>query len=220
MGASSEGSESEPTASEGEPPARVVRSPIRPLARIAIIVAIASTSLIDPRPATADALEHVRTSGHLSFGADEEGGAPYFFKDEAGRRVGFEAELMEKVGRILGAEPEFHQGQWEYLLPGLKRGEVDAVINGYELTAARSRDFLPTRPYYVYQLQLMARRDGPVRSWADFDQPRPGGGPWKVVVMGLSSSHAYAEQFQGKNLRIYLSDGATNAMRAVRNGPI
>ena len=206
MGDNSQGSESEPTV----PP---------PAARVAfvLVIAWATFAFNDPADAQIDALDRVQAAKRLTYGADEEGGAPYFFNRD-GHRVGFEAELMEKVGRLMGVEPEFRQGQWEYLLPGLKRGEVDAVVNGYELTAARSRDFLPTRPYYVYQLQLIARRDGPVRSWADFDLPRPGGGPWKVVVMGLTASHAYAEQFQTANLRIYVSDGATNALRAVRNG--
>jgi polar amino acid transport system substrate-binding protein len=213
MGAISKGSESEPAT---EPPASIPTSP-NPFVLVVVVLTIAAINLALPHLATADSLDRVQSSGRFAFGADEEGGAPYFFSRD-GHRVGFEAELMEKIGRVLKVEPEFRQVQWEYLLPGLKRGEVDAVVNGYELTAARSRDYLPTRPYYVYQLQLMARSDGAVRSWADFDQPRPGGGPWKVVVMGMSAAHAYAEQFQGSNLRIYISDGATNAMMAVRNG--
>lgn len=163
----------------------------------------------------------VRPGGTLVYGADEEGGAPYIYVDGAsGRRVGFEAELMERVGRELKLRPEFRQAQWEYLLNVLGRGEVDVVINGYELTEARARDYLPTRPYYVYQLQLMARADGRVRSWADFSMPRPGGGPWKVGVLGMSAADDYVARFQGANLRPYVFDSATGAMTAVRNGQI
>ena len=185
-----------------------------PLA-LALLIAMAY-----PHASAADALDRVRSSGRLTFGADEEGGAPYFYRDGLDRRVGFEAEIMDRVGRRLGAEPTFYQGQWEYLLQVLDRGQVDAVINGYELTAARARDFLATRPYYAYQLQLMARRDGPVRSWADFELPRPGGGPWKVGVLGMSAGDAYARRFAGANLRVMIFDGATSAMIAVRNGQI
>jgi polar amino acid transport system substrate-binding protein len=38
--------------------------------------------------------------------------------------------------------------------------------------------------------------------------------------MGMSSSDIYAQKSQGSNLRVYTFDGATNAMRAVRNGQI
>ena len=40
----------------------------------------------------------------------------------------------------------------------LDSGRIDLVINGYEWTEQRARDYLATRPYYVYQLQLMVRR--------------------------------------------------------------
>ena len=129
---------------------------------------------------------------------------------------------MERVGAWLRARPVFYQVQWEYLLQVLDRpaSDLDLVINGYELTGARARDFLATRPYYLYRLQLMARRDGPVRSWADFELPRPGGGPWKVGVMGMSAADTYARKFEDANVRISVFDGATNAMMAVRNGQI
>ncbi len=127
---------------------------------------------------------------------------------------------MTMLGRELRVEPVFRQVQWEYLLPVLSRGELDVVVNGYELTEARVRDYLATRPYYVYQLALMARRDGSIRSWADLELPRPGGGPWKVGVLGMSAADTYAQRFGGANVRIMVFDGATNAMTAVRNGQI
>ncbi len=221
MGDTSDASESEPdSASDDGPPPHAPHFGSPLFARLVLILTLASTALAFPHPALADGLDRVRSTHRLSFGADEEGGAPYFFKDQNDRRVGFEADLMEKVARSLGASTDFRQGQWEYLLEVLGRGEVDAVVNGYELTAARSRDYLATRPYYVYQLQLMSRRDGPVRSWADFELPRPGGGPWRVGVMGMSAADAYAQKHQGSNLRISVFDGATNAMTAVVNGQI
>ncbi len=219
MGETSDASGHEPAPNDarpGPPPSAGHRDRPLPLPlALALILALAATPI-----AMADALDSARASGRLRFGADEEGGAPYFFRDDLGRRVGFEADLMDRIGREIGAAPDFHQVQWEYLLQVLARGEIDAVINGYELTGARARDYLATRPYYVYQLQLMARRDGPVRSWADFELPRPGGGPWEVGVLGMSAGDAYARRFAGANVRVRIFDGATTAMIAVRNGQI
>ncbi|WP_435017707.1 ABC transporter permease subunit [Tundrisphaera sp. TA3] len=193
----------------------------RPAIRIAALIGLALASILPSPAPAADALARIRAAGVLAYGADEEGGAPYIYVDRATeKRVGFEAELMERIGRELGVRPAFRQAQWEYLLNVLGRGEVDLVINGYELTEARARDYLPTRPYYVYQLQLMARKDGPVQSWADFAMPRPGGGPWKVGVLGMSAADDYLARFQGANLRPYVFDSATGAMTAVRNGQI
>ena len=103
----------------------------------------------------------------------------------------------------------------------LDRGEVDAVVNGYELTEARARDYLATRPYYVYQLQLMARRGGPVRSLGRL-RPAPArrrplagrrAGRCRRPTPSPSGS-------TGGNVRVVRFDGATNAMMAVRNGQI
>jgi polar amino acid transport system substrate-binding protein len=220
MGETSDASGHEPASDDAPPGAASTpsipghRSKWIPLALALTILATVS------RPSVADGLDRVLASGRLAFGADEEGGAPYFYRDQADRRVGFEADLMERVGRDLGVVPDFHQAQWETLTQVLARGQVDAVVNGYELTTARTRDYLATRPYYVYQLQLVARGDGPVRSWADFELPRPGGGPWKVGILGMSAGDVYARRFAGSNIRVSHFDGATTALIAVRNGQV
>ncbi|WP_435009523.1 ABC transporter substrate-binding protein/permease [Tundrisphaera lichenicola] len=210
----------DPAPDDDPPPPTSTRSLPGPLQNSLLLALFLASLISQSSIAEADALGRVRASGRLAFGSDEEGGAPYFYRDDSNRRVGFEAELIERIARELKVEPDFHQVQWEYLLQVLGRGAIDIVLNGYELTEARARDFLATRPYYIYQLQLMARPDGPVRSWADFDLPRPGGGPWKVGVLGMSAGDLYAQRFAGPNLRIATFDGATSAMIAVRNGQI
>ena len=82
----------------------------------------------------------------------------------------------------------------------------------------RDRDYLATRPYYVYQLQLMVRRGSPVRSWADLKKPRPGGGRWTVAVLVGSAAETYASEQGGPNVEFVRFDGSTDAMTAVQNG--
>ena len=77
--------------------------------------------------------------------------------------TGFEVELMALLGSELGVTPVYSQGQWDKLLQVLGSGRIDIVMNGYEWTPTHVRDYLATRPYYVYQLQLMARRGGAIR---------------------------------------------------------
>ncbi len=100
----------------------------------------------------------------------------------------------------------------------LDSGRIDLVINGYEWTEQRARDYLATRPYYVYQLQLMMRRGGAVRSWADLKQPRPGGGRWTVAVLVGSAAETFAFEQGGSRVDVVRFDGATDAMTAVQNG--
>jgi polar amino acid transport system substrate-binding protein len=106
------------------------------------------------------------------------------------------------------------------LLPTLSAGRIDLVINGYELTEPRTRRYLATRPYYVYQLQLMAPRDGTIRSWDELKGPKPGGAPWRLGVLGGSAAETYAHEHGGTGIEVIAFTGSTDAMIAVKNGQL
>lgn len=187
---------------------------------LALLVALACNALgLCPR-ACADGLEQVRASGALRYGCDMEGGGPYAYPDPGSPRevTGFEVELMALVGKELGAKPEFSQGQWDKLLQILDSGRLDAVINGYEWTENRALDYAATRPYYIYQLQLMVPRQSPLRSWDDLKRPRDNSRKWTVGVLVGSAADTFAADQGGPNVQVVRFDGATDAMTAVQNG--
>jgi polar amino acid transport system substrate-binding protein len=171
-------------------------------------------------PNPVDTLARARRQGTLRYGSDKEGGGPYAYPDPENPRqvTGFEVELMRALGRDLGVEPVFSQGQWDRLLQELSADHVDAVVNGYEWTETRARDYLASRPYYVFQLQLLARKDGPIRGWEDLARPNPRGRPWTVGVLVSSAADTFATEQGGGHVRVLHFDGATDAMTAVQNG--
>jgi polar amino acid transport system substrate-binding protein len=203
--------------SDDPSPPLAARTP-KLLRLVALLSALIAASTI----ARADGLQRVRSTGRLVFGSDEEGGAPYLFLDRnpPHNRIGFEADLMDRLGRELGVSAFFKQALWENLLQVLGRGEIDVVANGYELTERRARDYLATRPYYVFQLQLMTLSGATVRSMADLGMPRPGGGRWKVGVLGGSAAETYLERLDRARVQVVRFDGATNAMMKVRSGQL
>ena len=92
------------------------------------------------------------------------------------------------------------------------------MINGYEWTETRSRDYLATRPYYIYQLQLMVPRGSPVRSWGDLKRPRPeaDAGPSECW---WDRPPRLTRRAGGRERRgCPAFDGSTDAMTAVQNG--
>ncbi|MHB1561008.1 MAG: ABC transporter permease subunit [Isosphaeraceae bacterium] len=172
-----------------------------------------------------DSLERVRRVGRLVYGGDMEGGGPYAYPEpEApGGVAGFEVDLMRRLAGEIGVEPVYSQGQWDKLLPLLQSGRVDAVVNGYEWTNQRARDHLATRPYYIYQLQLIVRRGSSLRRWADLKASPPAGtgrGEWTVGVLTGSAADTFAAEQGGPRVRPVRFDGATDAMLAVQNGQI
>jgi polar amino acid transport system substrate-binding protein len=190
-------------------------SPAWPILMLSFIASALASSA-----ARGDALERVRSSGRLVYGSDMEGGGPYAYPLPGSARgvTGFEVELMDRLAQELKVKAEFSQGQWDKLLQVLDTGRLDLVCNGYEWTEQRAAQYLATRPYYVYQLQLMVRRGGSIRSWDDLKNPRPGGGRWTVGVLVGSAADGFAEEHGGPHVDVVRFDGATDAMTAVQNG--
>ena len=169
------------------------------LSRVAILATFGLFACSPHRPA--DSLARIRATKLLTYGCDQEGGGPYAYPDPRSPRelTGFEVELMGRLAADLGAKPELQQGQWDQLLNVLDGGGVDLVINGYEWTDRRARDYLATRPYYLFQLQVMARKGGPIRSWDDLLRPAPGGRRWRVGVLGGSAAETFARDRGGRD---------------------
>jgi polar amino acid transport system substrate-binding protein len=104
----------------------------------------------------------------LIWAADFDGGIPYVFRDRDGKLAGFEVDLRDALARELGRPIEFKQYAFDSLFAGVERGDFDFAMNGLEITAERQQLVRFTRPYYIYQLQLVARqRDDRIRSLED-----------------------------------------------------
>ena len=109
----------------------------------------------------ANNIEKIQERGHLLWGSDAEGGAPYIFPDPKtpSEMVGFEVDLAEEIAKELGVKARQAQNAWDSLIPALMRGDSDIAMNGIEITPQREKEVLFSRPYYVYTEQLVVRKD-------------------------------------------------------------
>ena len=114
--------------------------------------------------------------GYLVWGADSEGGGPYVYPHPADPRriTGFEAELADLLAGRPWACGSILSGPLAGPARAVGTGQIDIVLNGYELTPARAGQMLHTRPYYIYQLVLLGRPGDPqLRSWDDVRRHAP-----------------------------------------------
>lgn len=156
----------------------------------------------------------------LVWGADQEGGGPFVYPDpdNSDRVIGFEVDLAEQLAKELGVRAEFKQADWNTLPEFLRNEVVDVILNGYEWTPDRAAFMRATAPYYIYELQLLARADDPaVRSWEDLKRA-PGGPRKQVSVLSSSSSEQYLRNHFGDDVEIVGYQGNTDAMAQVRQG--
>lgn len=168
----------------------------------------------------ADTLDDVLQRRQLIWGGDQEGGGPFIFprKDDANRVTGFEVDLMALLGGWF-VRPEFKQGEWDSLPELLHRGDVDVAVNGYELTPDRLQKMLATIPYYIYELQFLARKDRADLTSLDDLKPKAGKKP-KVGILTGSAAGKYLEENFADQVEIVPFSGNTQAMEKTVDGEL
>lgn len=151
----------------------------------------------------------------LRWGSDAEGGAPYIFRDpqNASKYLGYEVELAEALGQKLGRTMEFVQNEFKELTNGLKRGDYAMALNGIEATPDRASQFRLSRPYYVYQQQLVVRKDD--ERFASFDDCVK-----KKAVVGTMEETAADRLLSEKKVEKKLYNGPTDAYRDLELGRV
>ncbi|MCI0376064.1 MAG: ABC transporter substrate-binding protein/permease [Gemmataceae bacterium] len=97
----------------------------------------------------------------IKWGGDTDGGFPYVFADriDPEKVIGFEMDLAQALEKEIGRPIVFEQRTYESLLADLGRGDIDVAMNGLEIIPERLKRVAFSRPYYIYQLQLVVRAD-------------------------------------------------------------
>jgi polar amino acid transport system substrate-binding protein len=179
---------------------------------------LAIVFLVCPAQASADVLDDVKKSGVLIWGGDQEGGGPLIFPDakNGNKLSGFEVELADMIAAELGVKAQFQQGQWENVPSLLDKGDIHLALNGFELKPVLARDYLVTRPYYAFGLQLTSALDGGLASW---DDVRRVGKTRKVRigVLGTSSAEQYVKEQCAEFAEPVSFSGNIDGMTAVDN---
>jgi polar amino acid transport system permease protein/polar amino acid transport system substrate-binding protein len=145
------------------------------------------------------AIDAIKARGVLLWGSDSEGGAPYVFPDpkDPSKLIGFELEIAEAVAKRLGVKARLVQTAWDSLIPALERGDFDMAMNGLEIIPEREKRVLFSRPYYVYTLQLVVRKDEErIRSIQDLAGK-------KVGTLAGAAAHEMLRQVGNVDIRSY-----------------
>jgi ABC-type amino acid transport substrate-binding protein len=117
--------------------------------RLAAIAALTVFTLLGSSVATAQpVINRVVKSGKLRVGMSGDQ-PPLNVKGKSGQMIGLEVDLAKGLAYALGLEVELVQKPFGQLLPSLKKGQVDMVISGVDITAERTRDFLFVGPYLL-----------------------------------------------------------------------
>ena len=94
----------------------------------------------------------------FTIGLDDEY-APLGFRDENNHIVGFDVDLAKEVARRMGVKFEFKPIDWNDKERLLTSGEIDIIWNGFDITPARERYALYSKPY-MENRQIVLVKEG------------------------------------------------------------
>ncbi|WP_258045536.1 ABC transporter substrate-binding protein [Mesorhizobium sp. NBSH29] len=113
---------------------------------------------------------------------------PWEFKNEQSMFEGFEVDLVNEIGKRLGAEIVYQDLGFQALFAATSSGRIDMAISTITITDERLQSQSFTQGYYDSDLALIATKDGEVKSMADM----------KGKTVGVLSS-SIAEKWANEN---------------------
>src|SRR5271165_520237 len=137
---------------------------------------------------------------------------PWNLTDSSGKIVGFEVDLVNDLCKRINAECKIIAQDWDGMIPGLKAGKFDVIMDGMSITEDRMKEIDFSKPYAADPAAFMAPKDSPLAKLADsgkvfnIDKDPSGGGAalkeiqaalkGKTVGVQVSTTHAiFADKY-------------------------
>ena len=143
---------------------------------------------------------------------------PWNLTDSSGKIVGFEPDLAMDLCKRAGFECKIIAQDWDGMIPGLKAGKFDVIMDGMSITDERKKEIDFSKPYAASPGSFLAPKDSPLAKAPDAGKlvnldkdPKDGDAAIKGVqaalkgkTLGVQVSTTHAN-FAGQ----YLKDVAT-----------
>ena len=87
---------------------------------------------------------------------------PWNLTDSSGKIVGFEPNLIMDVCKRAGLECKIIAQDWDGMIPGLKAGKFDVIMDGMSITDERKKEIDFSKSYAVSPGAFLAPKDSPL----------------------------------------------------------
>jgi octopine/nopaline transport system substrate-binding protein len=87
---------------------------------------------------------------------------PWNLTDSSGKIVGFEPDLIMDACKRAGLECKIIAQDWDGMIPGLKAGKFDVIMDGMSITDERKKEIDFSKPYAVSPGAFLAPKDSPL----------------------------------------------------------
>jgi octopine/nopaline transport system substrate-binding protein len=87
---------------------------------------------------------------------------PWNLTDSSGKIVGFEPDLVMDLCKRAGIDCKIIAQDWDGMIPGLKAGKFDVIMDGMSITDERKKEIDFSKPYAVSPGAFLAPKDSPL----------------------------------------------------------
>src|SRR3984885_6461619 len=88
--------------------------------------------------------------------------APWNLTESSGKIVGFEPDLAMDLCKRAGLECKIIAQDWDGMIPGLKAGKFDVIMDGMSITDERKKEIDFSKPYAASPGSFLAPKDSPL----------------------------------------------------------
>ena len=92
---------------------------------------------------------------------------PWNLTDSSGKIVGFEPDLVKDLCKRAGFECKIIAQDWDGMIPGLKAGKFDVIMDGMAITDERKKEIDFSKPYAASPGSFLAPKDSPLAKAPD-----------------------------------------------------
>jgi polar amino acid transport system substrate-binding protein len=185
---------------------------IKTLSRL-IGAALLSIGMFAATSASAQTVDEITKRGKVKIGVLI-GAPPFGSVDAQGNAIGYDADVIEKVGKYLGVPVELVQLTPPARIPALESGKVDFLIATLAPTPERARAVMFTIPYSAFQVGIYASKDVPIKDWADLKGMTVG------VNRGSSLEVEFVKREKELGLTILRFEDDSTTMQALFSGQV
>lgn len=143
--------------------------------------------------------ESIQEEGKFTY-ACSGGYPPFNYTDDNGDLVGFDVEIAEALGDVMGVEAEGITTDWDGIIGGLTGNRFDTIIGSMAITDERLKQVSFTDPYYYDGAQFFAPEDKGFTSLSDDNISKVG------VVTGTTFEEELANYSNITEILNYTSD--------------
>lgn len=139
--------------------------------------------------------------------------APFEYQ-EGGQIKGFDIDLMTAIAREMGRPVEFHNAEFQGLVPGLKTDKFDIVVSCVTITEERRKEVDFSDPYYdAGQIVAVRAEEQSIKSKDDLKGK-------KVGAQANTTGLAQAKVFAGEGNTVKEYEDVNMAFQDLLNGQI